>query len=125
MRPFADRRFLHDRSTAGRDRASTQQGDITHAHLRRECLTSLKRVIKAYLELHSICFLGTRSWVGIQRTVSATFPLAVEEESRQDPKVHSLFRDREAVISEHTRWKKTVFDTAEVQSPPLNKRVQI
>lgn len=104
------------------ERTFASPGDITTAQLRQECLTNLKRTIKAYLELHSICFGAARSWIGLQRTVSAAFLLAVQEESLQDPKVHSLLRDLEAVISERTRIERTFFDKKDLQPPMRGDR---
>jgi len=111
-----------ERSPSHGERSILSPGDIATAQLRQECIVNLKRVIKAYLEIHSICFLAARSWIGLQRTVSAAFLLVVQEESRQDPKVHSLLRDLEAVISERTRMERTFFDTTELQSPPLAEK---
>jgi Fungal specific transcription factor domain len=107
------------RSPGRGERSFGSPGDISTAHLRQECIVNLKRVIKAYLEIHSICSLAARSWIGLQRTVSAAFLLVLQEESRQDPKVRSLLRDLEAVISERNRTERTFFDRSELQSPTL------
>jgi hypothetical protein len=105
------------RSPASGERSVVSPGDMSTAHLRQECIVNLKRVINAYLEIHSICSLAARSWIGLQRTVSAAFLLVLQEESRQDPKVHSLLRDLEAVISERNRTERTFFDRSELESP--------
>lgn len=111
-----------DRSSPRGERSSVFPGDIATTQLRQDFIINLERVIKAYLELHSICFLAARSWIGLQRTVSAAFLLVVQEESRQDPKVHSLLRDLEAVILEWSRAERTFCDTRELQSPLFAER---
>lgn len=119
--PFASK-VASDRSPIPGDRSFVSPNSITTAQLRAECILNLKRVIKAYLEIHSICFSAARSWIGLQRTVSAAFLLVVQEDSRQDPKVLSLLRDLEAVISERTRMERTFFDAEELQSPRVDER---
>jgi hypothetical protein len=99
------------------DRSFISPDSLATSQLRQECLLNLKRVIEAYLELQPICFEAARSWIGIQRTVSAAFLLAVQEESLQDPNVHALLRGLEAVISERTRIETTFCDTKDLRSP--------
>jgi hypothetical protein len=109
----------HVRSPGCCDTSFISPGDTNTAYLRQECMINLKRVIKAYLEIHSICPNAVRSWVGTQRTVSAAFLLAVQEESHQDPNVHSMLRDLESVIMERSRTEQTFLDATELQSPAL------
>jgi Fungal specific transcription factor domain len=95
------------------------------ARLHQECITNLQRVIKAYLELNSICYLAARSWIGTQRTVSAAFLLAVQEDSLRDPKVHTLLRDLEAVVSQRTLTERGFFDLKDLQSPTLGEKTAV
>ena len=90
--------------------------EMVIAGLRRDCIRGLTRAITAYLELHSISVLPTRSWIGIQRAVSAAFLLAMLDEARSDAKIHGLLRSLEAVISERMN-QETTFWSPDVQSP--------
>ena len=101
---------------------SATSGD-TVAQLRRECVTNLEQTIDAYLELHSISSLAARSWIGIQRAISAAFLLGILEESHQNHRIHSLLRSLEQVISERTKMEHTLFDsTGDLHSPTTASR---
>ena len=89
------------------------------AQLRRECIANLVLTIDAYLEIHSISNHAARSWIGIQRAISAAFLLGITQESHHDHQIHSLLRNLESVISERTRMDSSVFDATELQSPVM------
>lgn len=90
--------------------------EMVIAGLRRDCIRGLTRTITAYLELHGICSLPTRSWIGIQRAVSAAFLLAMLDEARSDAKIHGLLRSLEEVFSERMN-QETTFWSPDVHSP--------
>lgn len=71
--------------------------------LRRDCVNHLERTIDAYVELHSISQFAARSWIGIQRAVSAAFLLGTLPDIYQESRVHTLLRDLEHVISQRAR----------------------
>lgn len=87
------------------------------AQLRRECIENLVLTIDAYLEGYSISSHVTRSWIGIQRAISAAFLLGITQESHYDPHIHDILKNLEAVISERTRMDSTFFDAGDLHSP--------
>ena len=90
------------------------------AQLRRDCIAGLEGCIEAYLELHSISNHATRSWIGIQRAISAAFLLGITQESHHDQHIHLLLRDLEKVISERTRTETAFMEIPDLQSPGVN-----
>jgi hypothetical protein len=70
--------------------------------LRRECARSLENTVDAYVELHSYSETAARSWIGIQRAISAAFLLGTLPESNQEPRVLSLLRELERCINQRT-----------------------
>jgi hypothetical protein len=74
--------------------------DHVAAALRADCIASLRRTVEAYVDLHAVSSLAARSWIGLQRSISAAFLLAVIPESKSDPQVWSLLRRLENVIAE-------------------------
>ena len=93
--------------------------ELLTTQLRRECIANLVLTIDAYLEIHSISTHAARSWIGIQRAISAAFLLGITQESHHDQQIHNLLRALESVISERTRMDSTFFDAAELQSPVM------
>jgi hypothetical protein len=87
--------------------------------LRRECIANLVLTIDAYLELHSISNHAARSWIGIQRAISAAFLLGITQESHHDQQIHNILRNLESVISERTRMDSTFFDVTDLHSPVM------
>ncbi len=87
--------------------------------LRRECIQSLESVIEAYLELYTISKHASRSWIGIQRSISAAFLLGVTSESHHNQRIHMLLRNLEQVIAERTRMEPGMFDGPDLQSPVM------
>ena len=85
--------------------------------LRRECIANLVLTIDAYLEAHSVSNHAARSWVGIQRAISAAFLLGITQESHYDQQIHNLLRNLELVISERTKMDSVFFDVSNLQSP--------
>ena len=85
--------------------------------LRRECIANLVLTIDAYLEAHSVSNHAARSWVGIQRAISAAFLLGITQESHYDQQIHNLLRNLELVISERTKMDSIFFDVSNLQSP--------
>jgi hypothetical protein len=72
------------------------------AEMRRECARSLENTVDAYVELHSYSETAARSWIGIQRAISAAFLLGTLPESNQEPRVLSLLRELERCINQRT-----------------------
>lgn len=69
-------------------------------NLRKECISALSRTVEAYVELHSANPHASRSWIGLQRTISCAFLLAVVSESKTNPQIWSLLRRLEFVLAE-------------------------
>ena len=90
------------------------------AQLRRDCIAGLEGCIDAYLELHSISSQAARSWIGIQRAISAAFLLGITQESHHDQHIHLLLRDLERVISERTKMESAFMEIPDLQSPGIN-----
>jgi hypothetical protein len=93
--------------------------------LRRECIANLVLTIDAYLEVHSISQHAARSWIGIQRAISAAFLLGITQESHYDQQIRNLLRNLETVISERTKMDSTFVDATDLQNsaaghPPAN-----
>lgn len=72
------------------------------AQLRRECVVNLQNTIESFVELHSLSECAARSWIGLQRAISAAFLLGTLPDIHQDPRMHTLLRDLERVISQRT-----------------------
>jgi hypothetical protein len=81
--------------------------------------------VDAYVEAYSVERNATRSWIGIQRAVSAAFLLGMTQESHYDQQIHSLLRNLELVISERTRIDSTIFDTNDMRSPVMGQAPNI
>ncbi|KAL1959395.1 hypothetical protein VTO42DRAFT_2198 [Malbranchea cinnamomea] len=74
--------------------------DGVAAMLRKDCITALTKTVEAYVELHATDSHATRSWIGLQRSISSAFLLAVIPESKTDPKILGLLRQLETVIAD-------------------------
>ena len=111
-----------DRTKSPLDSISANS-DHSPTQLRSQCVANLERTIAAYLELHRISYHAARSWIGIQRAISAAFLLGVLAESRQDLYIHSLLRDLEQVISERTRIDTSFFEPTDFQSPVVGNMI--
>jgi len=97
--------------TAGRRRSPHVSGHSPHtatpdfsvtAQLRRDCIKHLEECVETYVELHSRNKFAARSWIGIQRTISAAFLLGTLPEANQEPRILSLLRNLEQVIAQRT-----------------------
>jgi len=67
-------------------------------YLRAECIKYLEKVVETYVEIRDINRFGARSWIGIQRAISAAFLLGVLPETKQEPRVISLLNELEKCI---------------------------
>jgi len=104
----------HYRSPTGKtDFPSEQQ----LAHFRLECIRNLAGVVDAYVEVHGVSSHAARSWIGIQRTISAAFLLGVTQETQQDPQINRLLRQLEACISERARMERAFGDPMDSTQP--------
>jgi hypothetical protein len=109
------------RRTSGGGTSAIQQSSksdnldpATLAHYRSLCISSLQGCVEAYVELHSISPFASRSWIGIQRSISAAFMLGtLPETSRNLPRL-KLLKDLEKAISERMYGDPT-FDVAEAR----------
>lgn len=70
--------------------------------LRGDCVLALEATIDAYVELYGYSKFAARSWIGIQRAVSAAFLLGTLQETNTDPRIHALLRNLERVIHSRT-----------------------
>jgi hypothetical protein len=88
-------------STSGPVR-SPSDTSISISELRRECVRSLEGTVEAYVELHSLSEFAARSWIGIQRAISAAFLLGTIPETNQDTRIINLLRELERCICQRT-----------------------
>ena len=72
---------------------------VAICRLRSDCINALKQTVAAYVELHGLSQFAARSWIGIQRAISAAFLLGTTPEVTQDSRVHQLLQDLERVFS--------------------------
>lgn len=56
-------------------------------YLRAECIKYLEKTVETYVELREINKFAARSWIGIQRSISAAFLLGILPETKQEPRV--------------------------------------
>jgi len=68
------------------------------SHLRAECIKYLEKVVETYVEIRDINRFGARSWIGIQRAISAAFLLGILPETKQEPRVINLLNELEKCI---------------------------
>ncbi len=54
------------------------------SHFRKMCIHNLEGAVEAYVELHSLSKFASRSWIGIQRSISAAFLLGTLPETSRD-----------------------------------------
>lgn len=74
--------------------------DGVAAMLRKDCIKALITTVEAYVELHVSNSHASRSWIGLQRSISSAFLLAVIPESKSDPQIWNLLRQLESVIAD-------------------------
>ncbi|KAK4943698.1 hypothetical protein LTR10_016795 [Elasticomyces elasticus] len=91
------------------------------AQLRRDCVQALEAVVTVYVELHSISRFAARSWIGIQRAISAAFLLGTLPDTGSDQQRLSLLRELEQVITQRTTEDPT-FDL-QPQDGPSQRRL--
>ncbi|KIX92508.1 uncharacterized protein Z520_11828 [Fonsecaea multimorphosa CBS 102226] len=91
------------------------------AQFRTLCVQSLEGTVEAYVELHGLSKFAARSWIGIQRSISAAFLLGTLPETSRDTRRLSLLRELEAVVSQRTQEDPT-FDLPQDASPEANRR---
>ena len=63
--------------------------------LRADCVKYLVKTVETYVELRQISKYAARSWIGIQRSISAAFLLGVLPETRQEPRTITLLQELE------------------------------
>ncbi len=86
---------------SARSPSQSETSSIT-SQLRRECVRSLEGAVEAYVELHGLSEFAARSWIGIQRSISAAFLLGTLHETNQEPRILNLLRDLERCIAQRT-----------------------
>ncbi|KAK5229169.1 hypothetical protein LTR99_008618 [Exophiala xenobiotica] len=91
------------------------------AQYRRECVQALEGAVAAYVEIHNLSKFAARSWIGIQRAISAAFLLGTLPDTSQDPQRLTLLRDLERVIGQRTTEDPT-FDL-QPQDGPVTRRL--
>ena len=87
------------------------------SQLRRDCVRSLEGAVEAYVELHGLSEFAARSWIGIQRSISAAFLLGTLHETNQEPRILNLLRDLERCIAQRTMDDPT-FEKLRAQDVP-------
>ena len=94
----------------------------TLSHFRTLCIQNLEGAVEAYVELHSLSKFASRSWIGIQRSISAAFLLGTLPETSRDPRRLALLRELEQVISQRTQEDPTFDLPPDALSPSAKRR---
>ncbi|KAL2416598.1 hypothetical protein ABEF95_006395 [Exophiala dermatitidis] len=81
----------------------------SRAQLRRQCVENLEATVASYVELHAINRFASRSWIGLQRAISAAFLLGTLPETGHDQQRLSMLRELEKVIAQRT-WEDPTFE---------------
>ncbi|PTU21124.1 hypothetical protein P175DRAFT_0459324 [Aspergillus ochraceoroseus IBT 24754] len=81
-------------------KSPADSSDSPTAWMRAGCLDNLMKTVEAYIEMHAVSTHASRSWIALQRAISAIFLLAVTEESKGNAHFWSLLRRLKAIISE-------------------------
>jgi hypothetical protein len=100
--PSLDKRKTSQSSTTAHSPISSTTEPHTRSYFRQRCIEALEGTVAAYVELHSLSKFAARSWIGIQRSISAAFLLGTLPETNQDPNVLGLLRNLEEVIGQRT-----------------------
>lgn len=108
---------------SAQSRASTPLDSISRAQLRSQCVQSLEDTVAAYVELHSLSKFAARSWIGIQRSISAAFLLGTLPETSTDTRRLSLLRNLEQVIAKRTE-EDPIFDLQPQDGSPTQRRAE-
>lgn len=87
-------------SSAHSSNGDSPQDQAIVLSLRAECVKHLENVVGTYVELNPINKYAARSWIGIQRSISAAFLLGVLPETKQEPRVIRLLTELERGIQE-------------------------
>ena len=115
------RRGSHSQHSPKSSISSSHESQVSMImRLRQDCITSLENTVDAYVELHSLSEFAARSWIGIQRSISAAFLLGTTPEVTRSPRTHKILRDLENVIAQ-----RTVEDPAFTEgaaSPPTRRK---
>ncbi|KIW90601.1 uncharacterized protein Z519_08384 [Cladophialophora bantiana CBS 173.52] len=107
--------------TTGQSPSTAPFDSTAIAQFRNLCVQSLEGTVEAYVELHGLSKFAARSWIGIQRSISAAFLLGTLPETSRDPRRLSLLRELEAVISQRTH-EDPAFDLPQDASPATHRR---
>ena len=92
--------------------------------LRAECIKYLEKTVETYVELRQINKFAARSWIGIQRSISAAFLLGVLPETRQEPQTITLLQELEMGITQ-AATEDSGFPTKDADSQsPVNSRIR-
>lgn len=75
--------------------------------MREDCMANLMTTVEAYIEMHNISPVASRSWIALQRAISSAFLLAVVEESKSNPNVWELLRQLEGIIAKRASSEQT------------------
>ncbi|ETN36344.1 uncharacterized protein HMPREF1541_08621 [Cyphellophora europaea CBS 101466] len=67
--------------------------------LRQDCLRGLEGTITAYVELSELSQFAARSWIAVQRVISAAFLLGTLPEANQEPRIINVLRELEKSIA--------------------------
>lgn len=93
--------------------------DHTTSSMRNDCVSNLMTTVEAYIEMHSISRHAARSWITLQRAISAIFLLAVIEESKSEPHFLNLLQQLKHIIAERAN-AENVFETCPQVSDPMS-----
>lgn len=91
--------------------------------LRADCIKYLEKTVETYVELRQINKFAARSWIGIQRSISAAFLLGVLPETRQELRTLTLLQELETGITQ-AATEDSGFPTKEDVSSPVNSQIR-
>jgi hypothetical protein len=89
------------KSSRTSSRSPPADPDLPH-RLRSDCLRGLEGCVAAWVELCDYSKFAARSWVGIQRAISAAFLLGTVPEAREESNIQKLLLDLEKCLASFT-----------------------
>lgn len=100
--------------------ATTPSDPQLIADLRKECVHFLRRTVETYTELRLINKFAARSWIGIQRAISAAFLLGVLPDTQREAEVIALLTDLEKAIQESAMEDGILPSSSDNRSPQMS-----
>ena len=110
------------RKASHQSNPSTPSDPTLPLQLRSDCIIALQNSVEAYTELRGPNQFAARSWIGIQRALSAAFLLGTIPETPHDQRSLALLRDLQHHIFQHTMGDDTGFNDLSADKGSPNQR---